>query len=590
MLARACKRLSQECLLDRRRSAVLPYESSQPAVAVQIAAICATTSLRLNLTPSELPVANQRFLSAAPSETSANSISRSSKPSAQNIPSSAAAIDSPRSPARGLQQANRSCDGRPGSLADPTDSNLPAEAMPVAESSQPQSQSQRRQGRGHHGQRRGRGGRGRGALSSHNPSGGNVPAEHLSVPDAAPTQSHQQEAASEGRLDTRRGRDRRGRGQPPGGRASGAHGYQRPAPYRAFGGHLTTDTDETGSAVPALSGDAPEFVPGQPVASRRRPRDRISGPPTAKLPKSTAADLGTRIHEDIGNWNYECAICTDDVIRTSQVWSCTVCWTVVHLKCARRWHDNQKKQADLQSPEPQAELSWRCPGCNSKLLDAPGSYHCCHASAENPLPKSSAERRITKTAGAARRPAETCCPAASTFATDLATPGSAETAKTGSMRGVIAAASRGNCPATSGRNLVRHTARRRRAGSKAPSSARMRAGEASTVALTRVPKPAILGTSSRRTVPSPPTWSRIAPAARHLSVNCWSSLGSPAKTASRAVKGPAKSLFRAATCAGRLATRGPAASATSRSRYPAGAAGQAPARCAIKESFNTLFA
>ncbi|KAK8925108.1 FKBP12-associated protein 1 [Metarhizium anisopliae] len=58
--------------------------------------------------------------------------------------------------------------------------------------------------------------------------------------------------------------------------------------------------------------------------------------PQVRLPKSTAEDLGTRIHEDIRNFNYECAICTDDVVRTSHVWSCTLCWTVVHLKCVRK--------------------------------------------------------------------------------------------------------------------------------------------------------------------------------------------------------------------------------------------------------------
>lgn len=109
-----------------------------------------------------------------------------------------------------------------------------------------------------------------------------------------------------------------------------------------------------------------------------------------KQPKSTAADLGTRIHDDISNWNYECAICTDDVLRTSHVWSCTVCWTVVHLKCAKRWYGNQKKQDDLQSSEPQREFLWRCPGCNSKLVDDPGSYHCWCGKEINPSPTSAA--------------------------------------------------------------------------------------------------------------------------------------------------------------------------------------------------------
>ena len=105
-----------------------------------------------------------------------------------------------------------------------------------------------------------------------------------------------------------------------------------------------------------------------------------------KHPKSTADDLGTRIHEDIKNLNYECAICTDDVSRYSRIWSCTLCWTVVHLKCVKRWHDNQKKQQDSQPAEPQRVLTWRCPGCNSKLSNDPGSYHCWCGKEVNPQP------------------------------------------------------------------------------------------------------------------------------------------------------------------------------------------------------------
>ncbi|RDA87306.1 hypothetical protein CP532_2624 [Ophiocordyceps camponoti-leonardi (nom. inval.)] len=129
---------------------------------------------------------------------------------------------------------------------------------------------------------------------------------------------------------------------------------------------------------------------GLPPIGHLETRASTPKQPRVKLPKSTAEDLGTRIHEDIANWNYECTICTDDVLRTSQVWSCALCWTVVHLKCARKWHENQKKQADCQSGDPQSESSWRCPACNSKLLDDPGSYHCWCGKEINPSPASAA--------------------------------------------------------------------------------------------------------------------------------------------------------------------------------------------------------
>ncbi|KAK3177254.1 FKBP12-associated protein [Lecanicillium sp. MT-2017a] len=195
-------------------------------------------------------------------------------------------------------------------------------------------------------------------------------------------------------------RNNRGRG---GGAAARAGATATAGPgRRAFGGHLTTSADqEQGepTAALSLSADAPEFVPGKPVVSRSKPQKQApsrSKQPAIKLPKSTAADLGTRIHEDISNSNYECAICTDDVLRTSHVWSCTLCWTVVHLKCAKRWHDNQMKQQELQASQPQRDASWRCPGCNSKLSDNPGTYHYLLEAATNmPSPVSAAMSRRT---------------------------------------------------------------------------------------------------------------------------------------------------------------------------------------------------
>lgn len=83
-------------------------------------------------------------------------------------------------------------------------------------------------------------------------------------------------------------------------------------------------------------------------------------------------------------------VCTDDVVRASYVWSCTVCWTVVHLKCAKKWHENQREQTDLPSAEPWLEFRWRCPGCNSNLPDAPGSYHCWCGKELRPAPASAA--------------------------------------------------------------------------------------------------------------------------------------------------------------------------------------------------------
>ncbi|KAL7800513.1 hypothetical protein V8C43DRAFT_209088 [Trichoderma afarasin] len=270
--------------------------------------------------------------------------------------------------------------------------------MPEGEASQAQSQAQgasRGASRARRG--RGRGGRGRGhhTGSTHGTQG--QPASHAessenpTTPTAVPSQ---QEAASSSNpsRSSRGGRGgRRGprQGERGGARQSAPRGPQ-PGPTRRFGGHLTVEADETPSDALSLSAEAPEFVPGQPVLPRAKPRQaEASKQPEVKLPKSTAADLGTRIHEDISHGNYECAVCTDEVLRKSHVWSCNVCWTVVHLKCAKKWYHNQMKQNAARPPtESQPENSWRCPGCNSKLSDEPGSYHCWCGKDINPRPSS----------------------------------------------------------------------------------------------------------------------------------------------------------------------------------------------------------
>ncbi|KAH7376046.1 transcriptional repressor NF-X1 [Plectosphaerella cucumerina] len=164
-----------------------------------------------------------------------------------------------------------------------------------------------------------------------------------------------------------------------------------------FGGHLTsqTQTDEpSGTAGPGgLRADTPDFVPGQPIKQHpRRQAPKPQAPKYPLAPKSTAPDLPTRIHQDIANGQYECVICSSEVLRSSRIWSCTTCWTVVHLHCVKKWHKSQlEKQTrpDQSEEEAQQPKTWRCPGCNSGLTEEPSTYHCWCGKDINPTTISS---------------------------------------------------------------------------------------------------------------------------------------------------------------------------------------------------------
>ncbi|KAJ0121127.1 nf-x1-type zinc finger protein nfxl1 [Diaporthe amygdali] len=177
--------------------------------------------------------------------------------------------------------------------------------------------------------RRGRSGRGRGR-GAHNRAlahGSGGPPRSSGNADPATAQNPSMPAEErpsssvEPRIATSRGRGDR-RGGRRGGRGGQAGQGTQIAPRRAFGGHLSSAVDQ--EAATSLSADAPSFVPGQPISQRER-RPPKSKPQDAPKPlprrasKSEAPDLTTRIHEDIDNGQYECVICSSEVVRTSPV-------------------------------------------------------------------------------------------------------------------------------------------------------------------------------------------------------------------------------------------------------------------------------
>ncbi|GAB0136236.1 hypothetical protein EsDP_00004547 [Epichloe bromicola] len=325
--------------------------------------------------------------------------------------------------------------------------------MPDSEVSQARTESQRQNRGRNRGHRRGRLGGNRPQVNGSRPGADSAssqsdaprsqpgPVATQTPPQAHISDSPRTESSNPGSRG-RRGRNRPSRGQRQSERGElASRDAPRPPAHRAFGGHLTSAVAENDSdygpsiVAPSLSGDAPEFVPGQPVVPRKKSsRPRVPTQPKAKPAKSMADDLGTRIHEDVANLNYECAICTDDVSRTSHIWSCTLCWTVVHLKCVKRWYGNQKKQQDLQSAEPQMEFSWRRARSRGRPVRIRAPFnatpgHVLHvawwdqlslASAGKTNLASSAERPTMRTDGAAKNYVEIFFHAGSTFARSLA--------------------------------------------------------------------------------------------------------------------------------------------------------------------------
>ncbi|KAF1984585.1 hypothetical protein K402DRAFT_336213 [Aulographum hederae CBS 113979] len=157
---------------------------------------------------------------------------------------------------------------------------------------------------------------------------------------------------------------------------------------RQFGGQLSQPAPSDTSSIASgpsnrLQADAPAFQPGQPIIPRaqppRAPRGQAQQPRKRRMSKSSAPDLPTRVHEDIDCGNYECVICTNEIMRNSKAWSCRTCWTVMHFSCIKKWSLNEgsamarQQASDGEMPPPR---QWRCPGCNLPKDAIPSSPTC----------------------------------------------------------------------------------------------------------------------------------------------------------------------------------------------------------------------
>ncbi|KAM0297626.1 hypothetical protein ACHAPM_009358 [Fusarium culmorum] len=357
-----------------------------------------------------------------------------------------------------------------------------AEQEPNRASNQAQSESQNRpqnegqgsasgsRGGSRGGRRRGRGGRSRGQRQdgpAQGPGGrGNTSqTEAATAPATAPAEpSASNTPESSG--NPRNRRNRRGNRGAARGSARGSidqsRGVFTMGPRRQFGGRLTTNEQSSDAADQdaSLRANAPEFVPGQPAPQRgngqqssgagesqsaaqprsrgNRTRNRKQDRPRQEVPKSTASELWQRIQEDIANWNYECRICTEEVTRKTEVWSCTTCWTVVHLECAHQWWDTSMKVIVHAGVAKKRNLA-RTVSCLLILVDrpvpsrdrpapthalssatlgpahlAPFSAHRSHAIVESTLSERTVETPITTTDGAVENHVVICFRAPST--------------------------------------------------------------------------------------------------------------------------------------------------------------------------------
>eukprot|EP01059_Diplonema_ambulator_P004709 TRINITY_DN14426_c0_g1_i1.p1 TRINITY_DN14426_c0_g1~~TRINITY_DN14426_c0_g1_i1.p1 ORF type:complete len:664 (+),score=82.33 TRINITY_DN14426_c0_g1_i1:48-1994(+) len=77
--------------------------------------------------------------------------------------------------------------------------------------------------------------------------------------------------------------------------------------------------------------------------------------------------LKERISRDLEQGHYDCVVCVESVRSSESVWSCDVCYGIVHLGCVKMWAKQSNEGG-----------SWRCPKCQGLYTETPDSlaYRC----------------------------------------------------------------------------------------------------------------------------------------------------------------------------------------------------------------------
>lgn len=90
-------------------------------------------------------------------------------------------------------------------------------------------------------------------------------------------------------------------------------------------------------------------------------------------------ELAETIMKELTEQTYECMICYDNIKRAAPVWSCSTCFTVFHLDCARKW-----ARSCSDGSQSDNKIVWRCPGCQALNSSLPKAYRCFCGKEHNP--------------------------------------------------------------------------------------------------------------------------------------------------------------------------------------------------------------
>ncbi|SPO28106.1 related to Shuttle craft protein [Ustilago trichophora] len=269
----------------------------------------------------------------------------------------------------------------------PAIDNLRLQSDPSASASS-SSQSSRGRNRAS-GRGRGRGKKSEGSNIDRTPQASNSSsAPAIAGGSSQPPSNSAQGAPKPKRIRRRGGGDKSNK---PNGAATEPHSNQDDPQHATAPSRLASRRQQFGGK---LTGSATSG-PSQPNTNGSKPsQNGKAKKPVVKAPAIAEpveyADLRSRLLAELSSGEYDCVICYSTVTTRQATWSCSQCYSVLHLPCVRKWAESSVKKAEehnamQEDPEIRNRRgTWRCPGCQYAREDVPKIYWCWCGRTQDP--------------------------------------------------------------------------------------------------------------------------------------------------------------------------------------------------------------
>lgn len=131
-------------------------------------------------------------------------------------------------------------------------------------------------------------------------------------------------------------------------------------------------------------GPGPEVTGASPPGSEISETESIStdsefstdSEDDSDLDQDADESLALTIIQEIEEGVYVCLVCTCEIDRTSQVWSCKSCYRVYDLDCIKDWASRGLSTTTAKC--------WRCPACSTEHKKLPSEFTCWCGRVKNP--------------------------------------------------------------------------------------------------------------------------------------------------------------------------------------------------------------